>query len=183
MNACSSILPHHAPAARDSAALRQDSPPRPDANRSLNVVLVYDDFTAGGRAARALDQLKTESGPGVTLWPVAWSFDFLCDLRWRAQALGEIDRADVVILSINRPDKIPAAIDHWIETCLQWERLQSIPVLVMFDDDIGWTLSPPETAVTVSRPPAPGARLRSRIARRARGLAPWPLVPRALQPV
>lgn len=183
MNAFSPILPHLASAARGFSVSRKNFPARSAAARSLNVVLVYDDFTAGGRATRALAQLKADAGPGAELWPVAWSFDYLFDLRWRAQALGDMDSADVVVLSINRPDKMPAAIDHWIETCLRRERVRSIPVLVLFDDDTAWTLSLGGTTAPVPRQPAPVSPTRSRIAQWARESSPFSSASRSLQPV
>ncbi len=131
---------------------------RSGAARKLNVVIIYDDFAAGERAVRTLMRLKTESAPSTLLMPVPWSFDFLSELPWRSKAIRDVDTADLIILSISQPDEMPAAINHWISTCLRRDLSHCTPVIVSFADEDEWTLTPQILATApafISSRPAP----------------------------
>jgi len=114
---------------------------QPPAAPSLNVVIIYDDFAAGARAVRHLASLKLGPNSPPTLWPIPWSFNLLNELPWRSRAIRDVDTADVLLLSLSRPNDMPAAIDRWITTCLHRERTQFIPVHVLFEDNDPWILS------------------------------------------
>ena len=133
----------------------QDLRRQPDATEPPRVVIVYDDFAAGARAVRLLTRMKNEAGAEAALSPVPWSFDYLAELPWRSLALRDIDAADLLILSISQFEEIPHAINCWITTCLHRSRVQSIPVLAMFDDDDVWPLLLETTTAVAPGPPEP----------------------------
>jgi hypothetical protein len=105
----------------------------------MKVVIVYDDAAAGTRAIRELGRQKA-AHPAVNFCPTPWSFDYLAEIPFRQRALHELDSADLLVISISHLEETPAAIIHWLRTCLHRPRVQSIPVLALFDDDFAWTL-------------------------------------------
>ena len=149
---------------------------------SLKVVIVYDDFAAGDRAMRVLMQLKNQLRPGFAFSPTPWSFDFLAELPWRTQALCDVNSADLVVISISQPEDIPAAINHWIKSCLNRIRSKPVEMIVLLDSDEVWTLSLDGAVATASQPDEATADPARAPAWPTRDYSSFPFTTRLLRP-
>jgi len=89
------------------------------AGTSLGVFIAYDDRPAYRRALRTLVNLAKELGEdGTELRPLPWRFDILEQDIWRALAVEDAARAEIVILSMSALVALPEAIRTWLPACL-----------------------------------------------------------------
>jgi len=87
----------------------------------LDVVIVYDDDSAGQHAIHTLDVVTRHLGDGIKVHPLLWRFDHLEDPEWRAAATGAAVETCLVILSTSSKNELSAAVRDWIHGCLRSE--------------------------------------------------------------
>jgi hypothetical protein len=103
------------PSGRRVCWLLSAKPPRPAG--ALRVVILYEDFATGLRARRVGGVLAEELGAKGRFEPALWRWDVLQDRRLQGRAVGEVARADLLILSVHR--RLPAVplgafLDVWL---------------------------------------------------------------------
>jgi hypothetical protein len=103
------------PSGRRVCWLLSAGSPRPAGG--LRVVILYEDFATGLRARRVGGILAEELGAPGRFEPALWRWDVLQDPRLRRRAVGEVARADLLILSVHR--RLPvvptgALLDAWL---------------------------------------------------------------------
>lgn len=94
----------------DGANLPSDST---DAKQTLRVVIAYDAAAAGKCAVRWLADLDTRSGDDIEFRPFPWSFRWLADADWRAEATSDAVSADILILATSSGQPLPPAVEQW----------------------------------------------------------------------
>ena len=79
------------------------------------VVIFYDDVSAGRRAMQTLGEANHRSVLAAKLYPSLWRFDFLEVPEWRAAAIVDARRAGLLFISTSREGELPAAVLECIE--------------------------------------------------------------------
>lgn len=86
----------------------------------LNVAIAYEDFPAG---VRALGIFRGLFGGTEARYEFdvnnTWKFDFLRADRLREAAIAETARADMMIVSVDRPVELPPEVKCWLESSLE----------------------------------------------------------------
>jgi hypothetical protein len=105
----------------------------------INVVIVYDDLEAGQHAMEVLAGVGARTGDGGELTLQPWKFDLLSDPDWRSMAAGDVLQADILVLSSNREDGLPAHLKLWLENCLALRRNKpgAVVALMRGKDGVG----------------------------------------------
>lgn len=108
---------------------------------TLNVVVVYEDATAGHRAVRTLRNLLRAIDPPVGLRPMLWRFDMVQQSQFRAVADADADQAELFLVSTSSPGELPAAIDHWVSACLARRQGAAIAIVALLGSSDAWTIT------------------------------------------
>lgn len=110
----------------------------------LNVVIAYDDHRAYKRAIRTLVRVASQLGDDVSVLPMPWRFEYLGKPDWCALATADVTKAEMLVVSTSSEDKLPRAIESWIETSLEIKRNSSTAVVALLGapDDLDGSDSP-----------------------------------------
>ena len=92
---------------------------RRDVDSGWDVVIVYDDASAGKHAIHTLEGVTHRLSGSIPLHPSLWRFDLLEDPDWRAAATAEAVQAGLVVISTSSKSDLPATIRDWVHGCLQ----------------------------------------------------------------
>jgi hypothetical protein len=93
---------------RDETAVREERP-------SLEVLLMYEDFSTGLRARRLLDEVVDSLHLEVDFQAELWRFDLLREPELLNRASDEAARADMVFLSAHGDNPLPPAVHLWLD--------------------------------------------------------------------
>jgi len=84
---------------------------------SVDVVLAYQDFSAGMHGLRTFDRVFANSGAGhVQGQQRVWRFDLLSARSLAAIAAGEAEAADMVIFAMHSPGILPPPVKRWVRS-------------------------------------------------------------------
>jgi hypothetical protein len=106
------------------ARVRQTAPP-------LNVMIAYQDLSAGKRAMDALEAPASQLGGAFQVRPVLWRFDFLEDPNWRALATADVFGADMLVVSVSCGNDLPSWLQKWICAALSQRRDRAGALVVL----------------------------------------------------
>ena len=99
----------------------------------LDVLLVYEDFSAGLRARQALDrilrQLELEADFNVNLW----RFDLLREPALLERAANEAAKAWLVFLSAHSQGELPGTVNLWFKQWLERRGGEPCALAVLLD--------------------------------------------------
>ncbi len=97
----------------------------------LNVVIVYDDVSAGQHAMHVLAS-QGHDLHDIDVRPRLWRFDFLEDPEWFALALADAINADMVVISTSAPNGLNPVVRNWIKLCLARKRGSGSAIVALF---------------------------------------------------
>ena len=103
---------------RNHLAVSEDSQAVPERPPRLDAVVVYEDLQTGLRARQTLDRLAHRLEADADSRVKLWRFDLLNDPSLRGRAAAEAADADIVFVSAHGREKLPAAVDSWLEEWL-----------------------------------------------------------------
>ena len=89
-----------------------------DASQGLNVLVVYENLTAGQRAMRLCRDLTVQQQDGFTLQPRFWRLDLIADAVCGGFAIADAVQAELVIVSTSSQAELPKPAQHWLKLCL-----------------------------------------------------------------
>ena len=99
----------------------------------LEVLVMYEDRTAGLRASRSLDRLASRLGGGAELNRKLWRFDVLGLPLVREQAAVEASSVDILLLSLNSRKALPTAVQEWLHRWLDHKEERPYALGVLLD--------------------------------------------------
>lgn len=99
----------------------------------LKVAFVYDDSGAGQRGMELLDRWTNGCARDIGFSPVLWRLDHVARLLLRCHASDDVIDADIVIVSLSRPERVSSTIRDWLASCLQRKRKDFMTALTLFD--------------------------------------------------
>jgi hypothetical protein len=142
----------------------------------LNIVIVYKDPAAAVRAMHALDGSAGQFEGTIEFHRQLWRFDFLGEPRWRSQAMMDVLKADLLLISAGSEGDLPDWFQTWLCDCLSQMRDTTGAVVALLKDverpdapavgrllslreaarEAGWDFisSPPVNEPAVTHPPA-----------------------------
>ena len=85
------------------------------------VVIFYDDVSAGRRAMQTLEKANHPSVQAAELYPSLWRFDHLEVPEWQAAAVVDARQAGLIIISASREGDLPATVLESIECSRPWK--------------------------------------------------------------
>jgi hypothetical protein len=94
----------------------------------VNVIVLYDDITAGKRAVAAVNRI-TDKRRDIELHPKLWRFDLLNQDSGYAAAMDDCLGADIIFISTSGRTLVPPILRTWLGTALGRE---NHPVTVVF---------------------------------------------------
>lgn len=103
---------------RNEPELNHDFQNRP----SFNIVIVYEDFTAGKHAKETYDYLASQLGVDYEFTNQMWKFDVLGNSKMRGLAVKDATTADLIVISTHGMGDLPAGVTAWIEEWLAQPR-------------------------------------------------------------
>lgn len=116
----------------ESSVLGLNSLPPDPRGDSLDVLILYDDLSAGRNAMRTVGQLTQKLHEDLHLQPVLCRFDLLEDSEWRAKAAAEAQVADILIVASSTRDNVPESLLRWLKSCLLAKRGKPVAVVALF---------------------------------------------------
>jgi hypothetical protein len=84
-------------------------------NCTINVVIAFEDFTAGEHAEAFYEHLTEKLGREFEFTRYQWSFNLLKDPAVREVAAHDAAMADIVILASHGDAELPEAVDEWFQ--------------------------------------------------------------------
>lgn len=89
--------------------------PGPEAGRRvLEVVVIYDDLDAAGRAKHSLEELPLGRAPAPLFSTRLWKVELLENRFLREQAAKEAAMADIILLAVSAIRTLPACVGEWM---------------------------------------------------------------------
>lgn len=82
---------------------------------TLNVVIVYEDFTAGKHAKETYDYLVHQLGHDFEFYNQMWKFDVLGIPKMREMAVKDAAASDLIIVSTHGVGELPAEVRIWVD--------------------------------------------------------------------
>lgn len=107
----------------------------------LDVMIAYEDASAGHRAIRAVRNLAREISPPIALHPSLWRFDLLEDPLCGGEADADADRASLFVVATTTLSKVPADIDHWVNACMARKQGAATAIIALFGPLDAWTIT------------------------------------------
>lgn len=83
--------------------------------RVLEVVIIYDDLEAAGRAKQSLEGLPAGGAPSPTFSTRLWKVELLENGFLREQAAKEAAAADIILLAVAAVCNLPASVKKWLQ--------------------------------------------------------------------
>jgi hypothetical protein len=98
----------------------------------FNAMVVHQGLAAGLRANALLDLVAGRLGLAAVLHKHFWRFDHLKTPMNREQAAVEAASMDMILLSADRNEALPATVQEWVSRCLEHleNRVYAIGILV-----------------------------------------------------
>jgi len=126
----------------------------PDDPLDLNVVVVYENFSAGRRALALLSAINRSLHAEISLRPNLWRFDLLNHRQFRDQAALAADHAELLLISADSCTELPAPVTTWIADCRARRPAEASALIQLNASDHADTLSLESDAgvYTASRP-------------------------------
>jgi len=118
----------------------------------LKVSIIHDDAGAMQRAMSTLERLELGLPNEIVRGEVSWRFELLENIAWRCRAVAEVVGSDILILAISNLEKVPVALNQWIDLCIERKRGQNAVVLGLFGPNDAWTLEWPSLAAVSPAP-------------------------------
>ncbi len=103
-----------------------------EANRTFNVMIVYEDFESGKHAKRTYDVLAENLGKDCKCSNQMWKFDLLTVPKLREIAAKDAGSADIVLLSVRGPHDLPAEVKSWLTLWLSTPS-RAVALVALFD--------------------------------------------------
>ena len=82
---------------------------------NINVVIAFEDATAGKHAEAFYEHLKERLGAEFDFTRYQWSFNLLEDLHVRDVAAHDAATADIVIVATHGDGELPEHVDAWFQ--------------------------------------------------------------------
>ena len=99
----------------------------------FNVVIAYEDFTAGRRAIDACKLLVAQLGNEVRFRSSMWKFDVLEVAKLNRMATHDAVEADMIIVATAQNGELPGAVKVWVESWVPEKRGQTAALLALMD--------------------------------------------------
>ena len=102
---------------------------------TLNVLILYEDWTTGLCAKKTFDSLANELGGKYEFNHCLWQFDLLGDKHCEKAVNREAVDADMVVVSAHGNSELPLWVKAWFEKWLLQKRKASGALIGLFDRD------------------------------------------------
>ena len=103
-----------------------------DPEAQLNVLVAYDDVSAGQHAMRVIGNVDRQLDELEKRYPSLWRFDLLEDPDWRLLATAEALQADLLVISASGRSGLPVGVKTWFKTCLAQKKGTAAAVVALF---------------------------------------------------
>lgn len=113
----------------------------------LNVVIAYEGIPAGQRALSMLTRLLGQEIQTVNLYRSLWRLDLINDPECCEQIIADTTAADLLILSADKPEAHPSAIEDWVSVFLSKRRGVSTAILYLLGCPDNWSFSFQESVI------------------------------------
>ena len=107
--------------------------PNAGAKSVFQVVIAYEDFTAGKRALDACKLLVAHLGADVQFRSGMWKFDLLRNARLNEIAIGDAVDADLIIVATGENPELPAEVKEWVGAWAPRKRGQTAALVALVD--------------------------------------------------
>ena len=98
----------------------------------LEVVIAYEDFSAGKHAMHVLADLCKGLSEDITFRQLLWSFDLLKDPVWNDLAAREGSDADILIITTSSANPLNPFIEQWVEDVISRKKGTAAAVVALF---------------------------------------------------
>jgi hypothetical protein len=102
-----------------------------EAKPTFNVAIIYENFAAGKHAKETYDVLTQNLEDECRFSHQMWNFDVLGNPKLREMAASDAAQADIIIVSFDSENKLPASLKAWIEQWLGRE-INAIALVALF---------------------------------------------------
>lgn len=102
---------------------------------TLNVVMVYEDFSTGYRAMSVYDMLARELGPGWLYNQNMWKFEVLERPKLKPIAVHDAEDADVIIVAAHAETDLPPAVKSWIRMWMPSKREDPAALVALIETE------------------------------------------------
>jgi hypothetical protein len=106
-----------------------------DFSFSLNILVLYEDFTAGLQAKEWLDRLAHQLEYEAEFDANLWRFDVLRAPAFAEHAISDAAKADIIVLSAHTGVGLLAPVGEWLNQCLRLRANQSTALVVLLEGD------------------------------------------------
>lgn len=97
----------------------------------MNVLIAYDDPSAYTRAIRTLVRLSSQLDEDLPMQPLPWHFGCLEQSDWRARAMADASKSDMLMVATSGPSGLTRSIQAWLEACLALKRNTATAVVAL----------------------------------------------------
>src|ERR1041385_3264211 len=88
----------------------------------LDIVIVYENFTAAVRAQNVSQRLAAELDADFEISREVWGFELLSHPQLRQEAAAAAAEADLVVVSVSGAAELPAHVRSWVESWVAEKR-------------------------------------------------------------
>jgi hypothetical protein len=103
------------------------------------VVVAYEDFQTAVKLQSLLQHIAEERCNEVSSITAFWKFDLLMYAPLLEQAIGEVRRADIIIVSAHGNSALPPQVMRWVELSLLEQASHASKLIVMLDESAEYT--------------------------------------------
>jgi len=116
---------------------------RPPAIRPVpfSAFIAYPEIAAGRDALGVINEVLRAAPQPHVLEPMLWRFDQLANPRWRARALADAARADVIVLASTAAIGLTPAVENWMQALLAQQLGRRTTIVALLGTDEAWTIS------------------------------------------
>ena len=126
-------------------------PSFPEADETLKVVLVYEDFEMGARGKEVFDLIAKEAGGEGAAQLTVWRFDFFQSAELTQAVTRETEVADVIIIAPRDPNQLPSQVQSWIEQWPLHRKIKTGALVMVFHPKAGDLAKTSDTALLLWR--------------------------------
>jgi hypothetical protein len=99
----------------------------------LQVLVAYDNFTAGTRAMEMLKRINRQCGGPERMAHVMWRFDLISDASFFELAINEALAADIVVIATIEGIELPQKIKDWLIRWLLVKEYRPLALVATLD--------------------------------------------------
>jgi hypothetical protein len=108
-----------------------------ESEKEIAVMILYDDLAAAQWAGEVFSSIGESPENNLRFRLQPWRLDFLADPDWADVATAEAAEAELLVVSMSRPSRLPVVIEKWLRAWLNNKHGSDAAVVVLSDKKSG----------------------------------------------